>query len=303
MKKLYILFLIAILSSCALNKIIETNRLQEVKAGMSMSQTLEIMGDPNNFITRGEETIWFWDEAIAVFERERVVHTALSSMDDMYVFKIDSLMGSRPPQKKALILPVSKKIPPLSLEFQRVSTIVSNMIKKRNYNTVPVSSPKNADVIILVDYGVSEPTQDTSVWSEPVLTYQQPQQSTTNLYDSFGMKVGSAQSQYGNSGWVYSGERIKSSTVTTYKTHFSLEAVASKPYLENGEIQPFWKVQGQYISSQGNYRLILPYMAIALTQFIEAESDGPSTAVVFDADPRVKYLTRTSHRIPANNRK
>jgi hypothetical protein len=289
-------FLAASLCGCADFKIAqERSDLLSIKNGMSKQDVVNVMGAPTYSSRMGsEETLTFTD-AVVVLDNEKVVNTASQGSNWHIETQIESYVGQLPKRRVCAILPSIRGMGRFDLEFQPVKKIVTNMLIGHGYRIV--DDPKKSDVVVFVNFGLSEPKSKNLTWSEPVFSYETPKQTkaTHRVVDSHGSDLGTIESEStsGTAGLAYKGNRIQTMETTVFIRHLVLEAVDRKALLDTNEVRPFWKVIAISEGSSDDFRGKFPYIALAADHFIELDSGGKIKGNVFQDDPRIARLTGT----------
>lgn len=296
---LFLPFAISLLLGCEHMRLQqEMSNLDQIKNGMTKSEVFAVMGRANDNYKFGLDEIWFWNNAVVSFNNSKVVNRATKE-STKFELEVESFAGEDPKRRFATILPSVQGMTKNDLEFIAIKKGVQALLEANGY-TISEDS-KLIDIVVFVNFGVSEPQVETKIWSEPVYEMQMPLQSpqantTSNVYNQYGQNVGSVQSQtnYGNPyavsipQQVYRGERTRSEKITTFNRHLVLEAIDYQNFLKTKEMKPFWKVSSLSTGSSNNFRLILPYLLISVSSYLESDSNGKVKALLFENDIRTK---------------
>ena len=172
-----------------------------------------------------------------------------------------------------VILPGTKDVKEQDLEFIEFKTYVEKALSNRGFNKA--ATPQDGDVVIFLNYGVSEPQ-----------TYQYS-------YDVPGWYGFGGTYPYFRRSWYYPMSPYYTQRIETYlmyRRFLSLEAYDMEAYLQNKTPKQLWKV---YVQSQGlsnDLRLVFPYMVTAMQPYIGSNTGHMVTVDVDELNPLLKSL-------------
>lgn len=192
-------------------------------------------------------------------------------------------------KKRYRIFPGSKNVDPSDLQYLEFAKYVGKILDQRGL--VNASSFDDAEVAIFLSYGIGNPQTHQYSYSLPV--WGQTGVSSSNTVGTI--------SAYGNSG-IYSGTTTYTPTygITGYTnqvrsyssfTRFLLmDAYDLNVYKQTGKMAQVWKANVTSTGPSGDLRLVLPYMAVAVKNYIGRNTTRQVEEDVLVDDPQVWKL-------------
>lgn len=184
-----------------------------------------------------------------------------------YYIDVDAISAPNLLPQKYVLKPGTKVS---ELRFQAQARIVKKALAVDGF----VEDVKAPDVVVYLTSEVSDPK--TQMVQDTYDTYGS---TTTQLDNSFGQRVGSAQS-FGKT-----GQFTTNTEVTKYMRKVSLKAVSSKTGKE------VWEVDIKSLGRSGNLMELFPYMmSAAIGNF--GKTTAPKTSYeIYEDDPKAIALT------------
>lgn len=281
--------------------------------GMNLGMTKEelfknpFLGEPKSIDKYGEnDEVLYWDKYALIFENGILKNKFKIDLNGKQLFfevSSESLFGEDPKDKIATIFPSVAGMSKDDLEFKKVESVIASILKENGYK---ISDDLNkVDTIVFVNYGISAPNVVTKTWSEPVYDYVPAQSLSTthNINNQWGQNIGSVTSETKQNGGYgslqYKGERLNSTSSTSYVRHLTIEGANYKHYKQTNKIKNYWKVTAKSEGRSDDLNKIIPAMALSAKYLIGKDSNGKVSNIVFEMDPRLSTLTRPD-RIPAS---
>ncbi len=216
-----------------------------------------------------------------------------------YSISVDSRVGDpeyTAPGRKYAILPANKDVNLNDLEFREFSSYVAKALQQKGFAVVP--SSVEADVVVFLGYGISEPKSETVTYAQPVFGQTGVQSSTT--YGTYNSGSGTFSSTtyntptYGVTGYV---------PITATHTYFIRKMLLVAYALENrGKDfkldKQAWRIIAVSVGGSGDLRVIFPVLVFAAKDYFGADSQRAVTLEVKETD---KDLAEFSGKTPQNS--
>ncbi len=105
----------------------------------------------------------------------------------------------------------------------------------------------------------------------PVFIPQYTPGTTTNVYGAYGNQLGSIQT---NGQWSsqFAGHRTETYKTVSYNRWLNIEAVDYNHWKKTKELVPAWKILTQSEGPSGDIRLVLPALALGVTNYTNKDS-------------------------------
>ncbi len=196
--------------------------------------------------------------------------------------KINSF-GKIPPKKSYFIAHTNSNIKPDDIEFQWFASYVNYALYKENY--VLANDYNSADLIILIDYSISDPKYYTV--QTPILG-----QVGTGEYETTGnVQVRGNRATY--------TEKTKEKTtigVTGYNTEqlaeylrtFNIYCYDLKEWRENKKEKMYWKTNVQSTGNSYDLRYVFPYLVYGASFYFEQSSGNIKNISIEASGEKVK---------------
>lgn len=204
---------------------------------------------------------------------------------------VDSI-GSQPKQAKSYIL--SSGMPDITekdLQFKEYSVYVNNALRDQGYS---LSNFGDADIGILLSYGVGDPHTEFSLHSKPIYGQTGVTSSyTTGTINTFGnMASLNANTIYTPSYGVV-GTKVSSSSITTYNKYVTLNAIDLKKYRLTREMESIWKITMTSDNVIKDLRENFPVMLGAGKEYIGVNTGKVIRVRILENDNRVVTVKNT----------
>lgn len=200
----------------------------------------------------------------------------LAGCNNSYQVKVDAL--SKPEAEKAVAYRLQTSgsgIDPKSLRNQEAERFVRTALSGRGLYEAP--KPELADVVVTLDYGVSEPKLVREMRTEPIYRTLPGRVFTAVVQvgvDKNGNPIFATQTYQEPPSTEYIGDREYMVTVVKYEKYLRLSARENKPAGDNAPPAELWTVD---VSSEGESRDLrkhLPVLAAATIEFVGKDTRG-----------------------------
>lgn len=204
--------------------------------------------------------------------------------------EVDSLHDSNTPRyTKYVILPGDEYVRTSDLQFKEFAHYIERAMTAKGYERV--ESVENAELAVLLNYGIGKPRANYYSYSLPV--YGQTGggtstfSATTHGYGGTSTTTGTV---YQTPTYGVVGSRTVSGHYVTYDRFLLLEAVDLSAYRQRQKIVPLWKTTAQSTGSSGDLRYVFPYLVVAIQPHIGTNTQNQVPVTLFVHDRRVKEL-------------
>lgn len=200
---------------------------------------------------------------------------------------VDSISSPQAKEKnKYLILPGNTDCSEDDLQFQEFLALTERALKFAGFEKS--NSLEEADVAILLSYGISEPNVYQYTYTTPV--YGQTGYSSSTTYGTLNT--------YGNTA-TYSGTTTYNPTygITGYQTnigtgvlftrYMALNGVDVKECIDSSKIIPLWRTSAVSVGPNGDLRRIFPVMLGVSKGYFAKNSGEKISFEVTEDDERV----------------
>lgn len=165
------------------------------------------------------------------------------------------------------IFPGAKEVSIEDLQFQEYASYVRRALEAKGY--VAVNDPKDADIAIMVIYGIGEPKKENYTYSLPVWgqtgiassstiatanTYGNQTQinATTNYTPSYGI----------------TGYNTHTATNITYDRYVEISAIDLKHFVSSNQMKQIWQTTLESTGWSGDLRKTFPIMLAAALPYL-----------------------------------
>ncbi len=174
---------------------------------------------------------------------------------------------------------------PDSLRNQEAEKAVKRALAGKGMYEAP--DPARADLVVNLDYGISEPRVVDVERTEPVYQFI-PGYTRTEIVavgkDAAGRIVYQAQEVYIPAHQEMVGERRFFVKEVVYDKYLRLSARENKPATDTGQAQEIWAVDATSEGEGTNLRKYIPILAAATIENIGKDSKGLKTVRIKDKD-------------------
>ena len=156
------------------------------------------------------------------------------------------------------LIPADEKLPPSDLEFQEYSWYVHRVLMSRGLQPVAI---EQAQVAILLQYGIGEPREHTLTRSIPVWGQTGIASSTTTgTLSTYGNQTYvNAQTSY-TPQYGVTGHKTHVETYTTFPRFVGISAVDLGAYRATRQMVEVWKTRIVSVGTSGDLRVVFPIM-------------------------------------------
>lgn len=198
---------------------------------------------------------------------------------------VDSI-GDQPKLTKLYILSSGmSNINDNDLQFKEYARYVNNALQEKGYQ---LSDFGNANIGIMLSYGISEPHTKYSISSKPIYGQTGVSSSfTTGSINTFGnMASLNANTTYTQNDGVI-GTKIKTTSNTTYDSFITLHAIDLNKYRITKEMEPIWKITMVSNNGSSDLRKIFPIILGAGKEYIGTNTGKSVRIIISENDERV----------------
>ena len=155
------------------------------------------------------------------------------------------------------------------LQFKEFHKLISSIMRSKGYNVV--DSIQSANIIILFNYGISNPL--TKVYNTSVPVWGQTRISSTTTSDTVSANPYSNNLNYKLSteqtpNYVVSGYRSEQHTIESYTRYLNLVAYDFEYLKLHNKEKRIWQTEISSTGYSNDLRAVFPYMLIASRLFI-----------------------------------
>ncbi|MDA9793002.1 hypothetical protein N9B72_00310 [Bacteriovoracaceae bacterium] len=299
MKKLLFPLILILLTSCASPKL-SSRDVKKLKLGMTIQETKEVLGfqspSHNTLLDSGERGHSYSSNNYLGIRFTKSPHKISQILYDVNPFEEDDYLDKhgykgrqvnvkkkgflikKPTknQKKAVYIEFQKhkndKSTDSHLLFLQQKERIKKQIRKRlGYKFI--SSKKKARTVLLVSFGISDPSTTTSQITTPKYNLRyvpaQTATATTNVYGSSGNQLGSIETKtnannYGTYKNEYAGSTTETVKSTSYVRFMNYSLFSKKNFKT-----PLWTSSVTSKGSNGDLGVVYPYLFDSMIDIIE----------------------------------
>lgn len=193
------------------------------------------------------------------------------------------------PGKRYLLKSGIANINENDLYFQEISRIVHRSLQQRGFS--PVDKSDNAEIVILLNYGVGGGKTERYTYSTPVYDFVGGDtytiQETTK--DSTGKETTTTSRIYVPLTTRVVGRDIREGSYTTYTAYLLLEARDPKA---DKDAPALWRATAEVTGPGNDLRGLMPVLAAALQPYLGENTGRVITLKLQPDDPQVQQLMR-----------
>lgn len=208
-----------------------------------------------------------------------------------YHVNVDSISsGELLSDSKCIILPIDPNAVNSQLQFKEYSQYIKRALEKKGYNVV--DSINEAQLVIFLKYGISEPKENIYSYSMPVWGQTGVSSShSTGTIHSFG---GGMASYSGSTTYMpnygITGYQTHIGTRTAYTRYIILDAYNLKEYRKTNKEVQLWKTIITSTGSSGDLRRAFPVMIAASKKYVGENTGKQVKIVLFENDKKVQEI-------------
>lgn len=230
------------------------------------------LGYPQEIVNQGSKSYLRYNNGAIFFDNGKVfqVHNKLYNDDIVFRVKLSSFSDNIGRQGASyFIVPGSDKINPNDFLFKDLKIYISEALK--SHGMLVVEDINSADYLIFANFGISDPEVSVETISRPIVIPVYTPGTTTNVYGSYGNRLGSIQTD-GQWSSQYAGNNTETYKTVSYNRWLNIEAINYRHWKSTKEIVPVWKILTQSAGPGGDIRLVLPLLALGITNYINKDS-------------------------------
>lgn len=190
--------------------------------------------------------------------------------------------------KNYMLVPSDSTIYVYSLEFQEYTNYLKRVLKSRGYYYV--EDPKVTNVVIFINYGISDPVTYEKLVSKPVRGKTGVSSTTTtgNAYvNPYSNTITYSQKTQNNPSYGVIGYRSYTKTETYYLRFLHLTAFDFDYFTEYGEQKTIWETEVTSTGSSGDLRKVFPILVGASANYFGKNSGEKIEIRLYENDSRV----------------
>jgi len=203
---------------------------------------------------------------------------------------VDSLASIGAESKKNyVLLPGNEGVTLDDLQFQEFATYLIRVLSSKGY--VLVDSVENAELAIILSYGIGDPQSNTYSYNIPIFGKTGISSSSTygtaSVYGNTASYSGTTTytPTYGIKGFV-----PKTGSYTTYFRYALIAAYDLPAYLESQKEIQIWKTTVGSTGSSGDLRRVFPILISASIPYLGANSGSQVPVTLYETDDIVKTV-------------
>lgn len=197
-------------------------------------------------------------------------------------------------KNRYLLLPGGKDVDVGDLQFQEFAVYIEKLLSEKGF--VKASAFPDADVAIFLTYAIGDP--HTYQYSYSVPTWGQTGVSsarTQGTVSSYGsMTTYSGRTTY-TPAYGITGSSTRIGTNTVFTRFLLLDAYDVATYLKENKMSQVWKTDVVSTGSNGDLRLVVPYMIAAIKPYLATNTGRKIETSVSLDDPFVQHLRGGQH--------
>jgi hypothetical protein len=207
-----------------------------------------------------------------------------------YFVQVDSISApDEPPRMKYVLFPGREGIAASDLLFREFAHYVDRALQRRGFEQA--ASAEEAEVAILLNYGIGEPKTTAYTYSLPIYGQTGGGMAT---YSGSTLGPGGLSSTEGT---IYQqptygvvGSETQTGLITRYSRYLILDAVDLEAYRKTQAIVPLWKTTVTSTGSSADLRLVFPVRVGASSEYIAKNTGQQVSEILQPSDPRVLYV-------------
>jgi len=219
-----------------------------------------------------------------------------------YSISIDGLNNGQDTDNKKVFIapPAGINDPESDLQFVEFSNYIKKGLTQNG--AVIVNKVEDADILVTLRYGISDPKEHTYNYSVPIFGQTGVASSTTNATGQF-FKTGpfisggySGTTTYTPSYGVI-GSSTQQETIVSFLRYFVLEAYDLITYRETKKIVQLWKISVSSVGGSGDLRRIFPVLVAGSAPYFGRDTGhkieleiGDDDASIVAIKESIKYI-------------
>lgn len=207
-----------------------------------------------------------------------------------YVVSVNAFAtASATAYRRYFIVPSNEGVADTDLEFQEYASLLERALTQRGFQRV--GSLRDAQVAILLSYGVGEPQVRTEVRNIPIFgqTGVSSSTSTSQVYAYGNQARVNTQTTYTPTYGV-TGYATRVRTRTEYDRYVLLSAVDLQRYLTTEEVVNIWRTAVTSAGASSDLRQVFPVMIAGAVDMLGANSGRVVTRRLTEKSPEVVLI-------------
>lgn len=192
--------------------------------------------------------------------------------------------------KNLIILPANKDVILEDLQFQEYASYLKREMVSKGYNIV--ENMENADIVVFLGYGISEPKENIVSYSLPVYGKTGVSSATTYKMKYTNFNITNYTPEYG-----IVGEKNHIRRYSTYTRYIYIVAYDNKLSKSAENIRQLWKTEIISNGTSDDLRWVYPIMLAAAKQYISENTEHKISLKIRENDEAVKEIKRTLESI------
>lgn len=223
-----------------------------------------------------------------------VIFTSLTSCFHRSIeVNVDTISVSNAREKKRyFLIPGNKDCSPSDLQFMEFARYTDNALICEGF--IKVSSIEEADIAIILNYGISDPyvyqyTYETPIWGQTGVD-SKTTYGTVNTYSN--MVTYSSQTEYTPTYGVV-GSKTQVGTGVLFFRYFVLSGVDLEEFKKTNKIEDaknLWVTKANSSGESGDLRKIFPILLVASQKHIARNTDQQIHYKIKENDKRIENI-------------
>jgi hypothetical protein len=193
--------------------------------------------------------------------------------------------------KTYIIMPGDDEIVAQSLQYKEYVAYIDRVLHDKNYRRT--NDIVEADVLIFINYGISDPHTYETTKSLPV--YGNTGVSSSSTAGTFKVNPYSGNVEYNQSTYYKQsrgvvGYRNVTKTSTEFYRYLHLTAVDWQTFLDTDEIIMLWQTEVTSIGSTDDLRRVFPVLVGASFEYYGKDTGQKVSINIYENDDRVKEV-------------
>lgn len=198
-------------------------------------------------------------------------------------------------QKSYILIHSDSTISVNSFEFQEYADYIKRALRSKGYFFV--EDPNIANVVVFVNYGISDPITYQKIVSAPVWGQTGVSSTTTTgnvNVNPYSNSISYTQKTQNNPSYGVTGYRSYSKTNTEYFRFLHLTAFDFDYFKEHDEPKTIWQTEVTSQGSTGDLRQVFPALVGASAEYFGRNSGKKVEIRLYENDQRIKAIKGTN---------
>lgn len=182
-----------------------------------------------------------------------------------------------------------------SLQFLEASKFAKTALISEGYRES--ESPEDADLIIELGFGISDPQTTIKERTEPVYAYTGGgyRKRLVQVYDRNGNAHTKVVYSYYPSRHRMIGWNNRLTANTVYEKSITMRAYSADPESPDGQSKEIWMVEVRNQNGSEDLRYYIPRMLAASLDYIDYDSEDLKKVRLSESDPRIQMILAPSY--------